>query len=70
MSSDIGVCLGMSLDPPAIAGVRFKQGALHLQPCGMRNALTARERETGLPDRRKLLSYLFVILAGRFLQTW
>jgi hypothetical protein len=36
----------------------------------MRNALTARERETGLPDRRKLLSYLFVILAGRFLQTW
>src|SRR3954447_12745386 len=27
--SDIGVCLGLSLGPPAIAGVRSKQGALH-----------------------------------------
>src|SRR3954453_9979593 len=26
--SDIGVCLGLSLGPPAIAGVRSKQGAL------------------------------------------
>src|SRR3954462_10408426 len=28
--SDIGVCLGLSLGPPTIAGVRSKQGALHL----------------------------------------
>ena len=28
--SDIGVCLGLSLGPPAIAGVRSKQGAVHL----------------------------------------
>src|SRR5438309_11426622 len=27
--SDIGVCLGLSLGPPAIAGVRSKQGAVH-----------------------------------------
>jgi hypothetical protein len=27
--SDIGVCLGLSLGPPAIAGVRSKRGALH-----------------------------------------
>src|SRR5205085_6352089 len=26
--SDIGVCLGLSLGPPAIAGVRSKQGAV------------------------------------------
>src|SRR3954463_1221592 len=30
--SDIGVCLGLSLGPPAIAGVRSKQGALHHVP--------------------------------------
>src|SRR3954452_22701695 len=29
--SDIGVCLGLSLGPPAIAGVRSKQGALQTQ---------------------------------------
>src|SRR4029077_8536969 len=28
--SDIGVCLGLSLGPPAIAGVRSKQGALQV----------------------------------------
>src|SRR3954452_11753273 len=28
--SDIGVCLGLSLGPPAKAGVRSKQGAVHL----------------------------------------
>src|SRR5437879_8452354 len=28
--SDIGVCLGLSLGPPASAGVRSKRGALHL----------------------------------------
>src|SRR5215475_11951911 len=28
--SDIGVCLGLSLGPPAIAGVRSKRGALHI----------------------------------------
>src|SRR6476646_4340875 len=27
--SDIGVCLGLFLGPPANAGVRSKQGALH-----------------------------------------
>src|SRR5260221_3292613 len=27
--SDIGVCLGLSLGPPAKAGVRSKQGAVH-----------------------------------------
>src|ERR1700680_238702 len=27
--SDIGVCLGLCLGPPAKAGVRSKQGALH-----------------------------------------
>src|SRR5580700_10722015 len=27
--SDIGVCLGLSLGPPAIAGVRSKRGAVH-----------------------------------------
>src|SRR3954462_8764572 len=36
--SDIGVCLGLSLGPPAIAGVRSKQGALQpwkaTQSCG------------------------------------
>src|SRR3954454_6163779 len=32
--SDIGVCLGLSLGPPAIAGVRSKQGALQSRhPC-------------------------------------
>src|SRR6266851_1707873 len=28
--SDVGVCLGLSLGPPASAGVRSKRGALHL----------------------------------------
>ena len=28
--SDIGVCLGLSLGPPAIAGVRSKRGAVQL----------------------------------------
>src|SRR5437879_3303438 len=27
--SDIGTCLGLSLGPPAIAGVRSKRGAVH-----------------------------------------
>src|SRR6267378_2405549 len=27
--SDIGICLGLSLGPPASAGVRSKRGALH-----------------------------------------
>src|SRR5438270_7455913 len=36
--SDIGVCLGLYLGPPAKAGVRSKQGAVHkvsepTQPC-------------------------------------
>src|SRR3954467_10386947 len=34
--SDIGVCLGLSLGPPAIAGVRSKQGAL--QPSAIASA--------------------------------
>src|SRR5712671_4910857 len=29
--SDIGVCLGLSLGPPAKAGVRSKQGAIHFE---------------------------------------
>src|SRR6266566_9712763 len=28
--SDIGTCLGLSLGPPASAGVRSKRGALHM----------------------------------------
>src|SRR5580700_3513869 len=30
--SDIGVCLGLSLGPPAIAGVRSKRGAVQELP--------------------------------------
>src|SRR5215472_17772044 len=30
--SDIGVCLGLSLRPPANAGVRSKRGAVHRYP--------------------------------------
>src|SRR5213075_702216 len=30
--SDIGVCLGLYLGPPAKAGVRSKQGAVHQHP--------------------------------------
>src|SRR5207244_1025526 len=29
--SDIGTCLGLSLGPPASAGVRSKRGALHVR---------------------------------------
>src|SRR5207237_2602970 len=32
--SDIGLCLGLSLGPPASAGVRSKRGALHI-PSGV-----------------------------------
>src|SRR4030081_2593337 len=41
--SDIGVCLGLSLGPPASAGVRSKQGALHSTPETARRQMT----ETG-----------------------
>src|SRR6185437_13978778 len=43
--SDIGVCLGLSLGPPANAGVRSKRGALHIRG-GKPDNLTADEKDT------------------------
>ena len=39
--SDIGTCLGLSLGPPAKAGVRSKRGAVRMQP-GMSVSYVAR----------------------------
>src|SRR5438046_10607045 len=39
--SDIGVCLGLSLGPPANAGVRSKQGALRRRTTAQRARGTA-----------------------------
>src|SRR5436305_5288435 len=37
--SDIGVCLGLYLGPPAKAGVRSKRGAVHLDSSAARNSM-------------------------------
>src|SRR5436853_5910017 len=42
--SDIGTCLGLSLGPPASAGVRSKRGAVHRGTPGQRGIL---EQATG-----------------------
>src|SRR5205807_1149588 len=40
--SDIGVCLGLSLGPPAIAGVRSKQGAVQAPKSERKNPYNER----------------------------
>src|SRR5437868_13762447 len=42
--SDIGVCLGLSLGPPAIAGVRSKQGAVHVPPAITKEGLLGKSK--------------------------
>jgi hypothetical protein len=52
--SDIGVCLGLSLGPPAIAGVRSKRGALQNADLAKSGAYTVlvQKRITALADIR------------------
>ena len=68
--SDIGVCLGLSLGPPAIAGVRSKQGAVH---AGIRaRIIAARDHDTPLyatdllNDIRRLKNDFALILSERW----
>src|SRR5437660_19800 len=56
--SDIGVCLGLYLGPPAKAGVRSKRGAVHSDQCrkvyfatGADKVLAACKRQRGYSSR-------------------
>src|SRR5580693_4272722 len=50
--SDIGICLGLSLGPPAIAGVRSKWGALHHPLSPLQQADDERLLRAGTRPRR------------------
>src|SRR5437763_8832354 len=62
--SDIGVCLGLYLGPPAKAGVRSKRGAVQ---SGIRAAHESSERAAAIRTERARRS---VYVAGRILPTF
>ena len=64
--SDIGVCLGLYLGPPAKAGVRSKQGAVHEEIGGMEETIRwecDHDLYFRLIDRARTIKYMPVIVA-------
>src|SRR5512138_716616 len=67
--SDIGVCLGLCLGPPAKAGVRSKRGAVHSRPAnsgpidpdGLRLAPVAADQVEGAEIGSRTMRFTFLL---------